>query len=166
MIISTNKSKLTLERLAIENYFLTKNVRLNIKEINKRLQKLKTLKEIYELEKIIQEPRKIFAFEIDYKENDKYFIDREVQDFVKNTFEKNQSNKIKKYLQLQNFIYIKVKYNIICTTKEYQCGIFDLRQINPKYIIKKQKNEIQIDEPIPLDESTMEEEKNQEKILN
>ena len=166
MIISTNKSKLTLERLAIENYFLTKNVRLNIKEINKRLQKLKTLKEIYELEKIIQEPRKIFAFEIDYKDNDKYFIDREVQDFVKNTFEKNQSNKIKKYLQLQNFIYIKVKYNIICTTKEYQCGIFDLRQINPKYIIKKQKNEIQIDEPIPLDESTMEEEKNQEKILN
>lgn len=166
MIISTNKSKLTLERLAIENYFLTKNVRLNIKEINKRLQKLKTLKEIYELEKIIQEPRKIFAFEIDYKENDKYFIDREVQDFVKNTFEKNQSNKIKKYLQLQNFIYIKVKYNIICTTKEYQCGIFDLRQINPKYIIKKQKNEIQIEEPLPLDESTFEEEKNQEKILN
>ena len=154
MIISTNKSKLTLERLAIENYVLTKNVRLNIKESNKRLQKLKTLKEIYELEKIIQEPRKIFAFEIDYKENDKYFIDREVQEFIKNTFEKNQSNKIKKYIQLQNFIYIKVKYNIICTTKEYQCGIFDLRQINPKYIIKKQKNEIQIEESIPLEEST------------
>ena len=153
MIISTNKSKLTLERLAIENYFLTKNVRLNIKEITKRLKKLKTLKEIYELEKIIQEPRKIFAFEIDYKENDKYFIDREVQEFVKNTFEKNQSNKIKKYLQLQNFIYIKVKYNIICSTKEYQCGIFFLHQINTKYIIKKQKNEIQQEE-IQLDEST------------
>ena len=50
MIVSPDKASMTIERLAIENYFLSKNIKLNIKELNKRKQKIKNLKELYELE--------------------------------------------------------------------------------------------------------------------
>ena len=49
-------------------------------------------------------------------------------------------NSIKEYYQLENYVYIKLKYNILYDIKEFECGIFALRQINPKSIIKKQKN--------------------------
>ena len=50
MLVQPDKASMTIDRLAIENYFLNKNLKLNIKEINKRIKKVKELKEIYELE--------------------------------------------------------------------------------------------------------------------
>ena len=43
MIVSPDKASMTIERLAIENYFLSKNIKLNIKEL-------------YELEELLLKP--------------------------------------------------------------------------------------------------------------
>ena len=55
-------------------------------------------------------------------------------------------NSIKKYIQLENYIYIKLKYNIIFDVKEFECRIFALRQINPKNIINNENNVIDLTE--------------------
>ena len=140
MIVSPDKASMTIERLAIENYFLSKNIKLNIKELNKRKQKLKNLKELYELEELLLKPRKIFAWEINYKNNESQTVNLEVEKFLKDKFKVSMDNSIKEYYQLENYVYIKLKYNILYDIKEFECGIFALRQINPKSIIKKQKN--------------------------
>ena len=140
MIVSPDKASMTIERLAIENYFLSKNIKLNIKELNKRKQKLKNLKELYELEELLLKPRKIFAWEINYKNNEPQNVNLEVEKFLKDKFKVSMDNSIKEYYQLENYVYIKLKYNILYDIKEFECGIFALRQINPKSIIKKQKN--------------------------
>ena len=140
MIVSPDKASMTIERLAIENYFLSKNIKLNIKELNKRKQKLKNLKELYELEELLLKPRKIFAWEINYKNNEPQTVNLEVEKFLKDKFKVSMDNSIKEYYQLENYVYIKLKYNILYDIKEFECGIFALRQINPKSIIKKQKN--------------------------
>lgn len=140
MIVSPDKASMTIERLAIENYFLSKNIKLNIKELNKRKQKIKNLKELYELEELLLKPRKIFAWEINYKNNEPQTVNLEVEKFLKDKFKVSMENSIKEYYQLENYVYIKLKYNILYDIKEFECGIFALRQINPKSIIKKQKN--------------------------
>ena len=140
MIVSPDKASMTIERLAIENYFLSKNIKLNIKELNKRKQKIKNLKELYELEELLLKPRKIFAWEINYKNNEPQTVNLEVEKFLKDKFKVSMDNSIKEYYQLENYVYIKLKYNILYDIKEFECGIFALRQINPKSIIKKQKN--------------------------
>ena len=140
MIVSPDKASMTIERLAIENYFLSKNIKLNIKELNKRKQKIKNLKELYELEELLLKPRKIFAWEINYKNNEPQTVNLEVEKFLKDKFKVSMENSIKEYYQLENYVYIKLKYNILYDIKEFECGIFGLRQINPKSIIKKQKN--------------------------
>ena len=140
MIVSPDKASMTIERLAIENYFLSKNIKLNIKELNKRKQKIKNLKELYELEELLLKPRKIFAWEINYKNNEQQNVNLEVEKFLKDKFKVSMDNSIKEYYQLENYVYIKLKYNILYDIKEFECGIFALRQINPKSIIKKQKN--------------------------
>ena len=140
MIVSPDKASMTIERLAIENYFLSKNIKLNIKELNKRKQKIKNLKELYELEELLLKPRKIFAWEINYKNNEPQNVNLEVEKFLKDKFKVSMDNSIKEYYQLENYVYIKLKYNILYDIKEFECGIFALRQINPKSIIKKQKN--------------------------
>ena len=140
MIVSPDKASMTIERLAIENYFLSKNIKLNIKELNKRKEKIKNLKELYELEELLLKPRKIFAWEINYKNNESQTVNLEVEKFLKDKFKVSMENSIKEYYQLENYVYIKLKYNILYDIKEFECGIFALRQINPKSIIKKQKN--------------------------
>ena len=146
MIVQPDKASMTIRRLALENYFLNKNLKLNIKELNKRKKNLKELRQLYDLEELLQKPRKIFAWEINYKENDKGFVDLEVQKFLKEKFKYSMDNSIKKYIQLENYIYIKLKYNIIFDVKEFECGIFALRQINPKNIINNENNVIDLTE--------------------
>ena len=100
----------------------------------------KNLKELYELEELLLKPRKIFAWEINYKNNEPQNVNLEVEKFLKDKFKVSMDNSIKEYYQLENYVYIKLKYNILYDIKEFECGIFALRQINPKSIIKKQKN--------------------------
>ena len=146
MIVQPDKASMTIRRLALENYFLNKNLKLNIKELNKRKKNLKELRQLYDLEELLLKPRKIFAWEINYKENDKGFVDLEVQKFLKEKFKYSMDNSIKKYIQLENYIYIKLKYNIIFDVKEFECRIFALRQINPKNIINNENNVIDLTE--------------------
>ena len=102
MIVQPDKASMTIRRLALENYFLNKNLKLNIKELNKRKKNLKELRQLYDLEELLLKPRKIFAWEINYKENDKGFVDLEVQKFLKEKFKYSMDNSIKKYIQLEN----------------------------------------------------------------
>ena len=140
MLVQSDKASMTIDRLAIENYFLNKNLKLNIKEINKRIKKVKELKEIYELEELLLKQRKVFAFEINYNQNDRVAVHEEVLRFLRRTFQEEYANKIKSLKYIGNFIYIKLKYNQVFENKEYDCGLFAIRQINPGKIIKKTKN--------------------------
>ena len=47
MIVQPDKASMTIRRLALENYFLNKNLKLNIKELNKRKKNLKELRQLY-----------------------------------------------------------------------------------------------------------------------
>lgn len=143
MIISPDKSKLTLERLAIENQFLKENLKLNINEIIKRKQDIKKLNELYDLELILTQNRKIFGFEIEYKSKDKVEANSEVISLIKSIFRQNYGNIIKELNQIYNFIHLRLKYNMIYETREIETPLFIIRQINPKYILKKQENLIE-----------------------
>ena len=52
------------ERLAVDKIYLVDNLKMNVKEIMKRISELKELESIYNLELILRKSRKCFAFEI------------------------------------------------------------------------------------------------------
>ena len=138
MIIAPDKSKCTLERLAIENKFMTENLKRNTDELLKRKEELKKLNEINEFELLLRKSRKTFCFEYKILENHED-IEIEIQQFIKQKIIEFNNNKIKELLKIYNFFYIKTKYNQIIETEEYITPHFKLNQINPKYLLKKQK---------------------------
>ena len=113
MIIAKDKTKLTSERIAIENKFLLENLNNNIKELEKRSELIKKLNNINQEEILFQKNRKTFGFEIDdLKIEDK----KEINWFV--TKEIFKKNKISKYVQINNLIYVKTAYNQYLNTLE------------------------------------------------
>ena len=109
MLVQSDKASMTIDRLAIENYFLNKNIKLNIKEINKRIKKVKELKEIYELEELLLKQRKVFAFDINYNQNDRVAVHEEVLRFLRRTFQEEYANKIKSLIFYLTFFLITQK---------------------------------------------------------
>lgn len=141
MIITSNKSNCTLERLAVENEFLKENLKQNINELIKRKKELKYEIEQNELAIILKSNRKTFCYEIlklpEFEYN--HDIELKVEKFLKEEFE-NNGNKIKELIKIYNFYYIKTKYNEIKETLKIETPEFVIEQINPKFIMKKQKN--------------------------
>lgn len=139
MIVTKDKARCTAERLAIENSFLAENLILNTEEILKRKNEIKKLNEIYDFELIIQNPRKTFGFEVEIFDKDNDDVD--IFYFIKNYILDN-INKIKYYIKIGNFIYIKTKYNQIINTPQWCTPEYNLYQINPKLILKKNEKHL------------------------
>ena len=119
------------ERIAIENKFLLENLNNNIKELEKRSELIKKLNNINQEEILFQKNRKTFGFEIDdLKIEDK----KEINWFV--TKEIFKKNKISKYVQINNLIYVKTAYNQYLNTLEWETPIFKIRQIDPNKFFK------------------------------
>ena len=131
MIIAKDKTKLTSERIAIENKFLLENLNNNIKELEKRSDLIKKLNNINQEEILFQKNRKTFGFEI---ENLKIEDKKEINWFV--TKEIFKKNKISKYVQINNLIYVKTAYNQYLNTLEWETPIFKIRQIDPNKFFK------------------------------
>ena len=76
MIVSPDKTRCTIERLALENGYLLENLSNNIQEILKRKEELKQLEAIYNFEVRLRKKRKCYAFEV-------IIINDEMFDFTK-----------------------------------------------------------------------------------
>ncbi len=134
MLVPSDKSQMTIERLAIETGFLCDNLKWNMCELKKRKDELKKLDEIYDLELLLRKSRKKFGFQI--MKIDENFSEMDVFYFIKN-YVISPTNDIKEYNKIYDFVYIKLKYNEIIENKEWTTPTFQIRQMNPKFILKK-----------------------------
>ena len=143
MIVSPDKTRCTIERLALENGYLLENLSNNIQEILKRKEELKQLEAIYNFEVRLRKKRKCYAFEVIII-NDEMFDFTDVFYFLKDYVFK-PDNKIRVYTKLSNIIYVKLKSDELIENKEWNCQHYILRQIDPKNIIKKCGTKLNID---------------------
>lgn len=143
MIVAPDKTRCSVERLALENGYLIENLKLNVKEILKRKSELKQLEEIYNFELRLRKKRKCYAFEI-LNILDELFEEEDIFYFLKN-YVFSKGNKIKIYTKLGNVIYIKLKSDELIENKEWTAPYCVLRQIDPKSIIKKIGKPLNID---------------------
>ena len=143
MIVSPDKTRCSIERLALENGYLMENLKLNINEIYKRKEELKNLEAIYNFEIRLRKKRKCYAFEI-IVHDEEHYEEEDIFYFLKN-YVFNKDNKIKIYTKFGNILYIKLKSDELIENKEWNTPHCLLRQIDPKSIIKKCGKKLNID---------------------